>query len=258
MRIAGGNSLLPEAMARALGTRVRLGSPVTRIDHGAHGVRAHVPGGFVDAAWLVVAAPLMPMRRVDFRPQLPASARAAIHGLDLGHAAKVIHEYDVPFWRAEGSSGFTLTDLPFAVGWSPTDSRPATARGLLSQFVTGDAARTAAAMDERQRRTSFGRQLGQVYPEGAPLQSANVATMAWANERYTGGGYAVYRPGQMTRFWPVLRHGVGRIRFAGEHTESLAGYMESAVRSGHRIAREIDSGNGPALSGPRSAARASP
>ena len=63
--------------------------------------------------------------------------------------------------------------------------------------------------------------------------------MVWAHERYTGGGYAVYQPGQMAAFWPVLREGVGRIRFAGEHTESLAGYMESAIRSGHRVAKSL-------------------
>jgi monoamine oxidase len=63
--------------------------------------------------------------------------------------------------------------------------------------------------------------------------------MAWANEPFTGGGYAVFRPGQMMSFWPALREGVGRIHFAGEHTESLAGYMESAVRSGHRVAASL-------------------
>jgi monoamine oxidase len=45
----------------------------------------------------------------------------------------------------------------------------------------------------------------------------------------------------MVPFWPVLRSGTGRVRFAGEHTESVAGYMESAVRSGHRVARELGS-----------------
>lgn len=238
-RVAGGNSLLPEAMARALGSRVRLGSPVTRVEHGHDGVRVHTARDFVDGAWLVVAAPLMPMRQVEFAPRLPASVRAVIDGLDLGAAAKVIHEYDAAFWRAEGVSGFTLTDLPFAIGWSPTDSRPATTRGLLSQFITGDAAVLAASLSEQRRRTVFTEQLDTVYAEAALLQTGNVATMAWANERYTGGGYAVYRPGQMAPFWPVLRAGFGRFRFAGEHTESLAGYMESAIRSGHRIATSL-------------------
>ena len=36
-----------------------------------------------------------------------------------------------------------------------------------------------------------------------------------ANERYTGGGYAVYAPGQLTRFWPLLRDAHGAIWFAG-------------------------------------------
>ena len=40
-------------------------------------------------------------------------------------------------------------------------------------------------------------------------------------------------------FWPAIRRGAGPISFAGEHTETLAGYMESAVRSGHRVARSI-------------------
>jgi monoamine oxidase len=239
MRVAGGNSLLPKAMAKSLGTRIRLDAPVTRVEHDRQGVRLHTPAGSVDGAWLVIAAPLMPVRRVEFSPVLPASVRAVIGGLDLGHAAKVIHEYDAAFWRAEGSSGFTLTDLPFAIGWSPTDSREDTIGGLLSQFITGDAAGRAGAMGERQRRTAFTEQLQKVYPEAGPLDTGNIATMAWANERYTGGGYAVFKPGQMAPYWPVLRAGVGRIRFAGEHTEALAGYMESAIRSGHRVAKSL-------------------
>ena len=51
----------------------------------------------------------------------------------------------------------------------------------------------------------------------------------------------VYKPGQMAPFFSALRAGVGRIRFAGEHTCALAGYMESAVRSGHRAAAQIGS-----------------
>ena len=63
--------------------------------------------------------------------------------------------------------------------------------------------------------------------------------MAWPDEPYTGGGYAVYRPGQMAAYFPVWQAPTGPIWFAGEHTEALAGYMESAVRSGHRVARAI-------------------
>jgi monoamine oxidase len=43
----------------------------------------------------------------------------------------------------------------------------------------------------------------------------------------------------MAPFWPVVREGLERIAFAGEHTEALAGFMESAVRSGHRAASRL-------------------
>jgi monoamine oxidase len=65
------------------------------------------------------------------------------------------------------------------------------------------------------------------------------ATMAWSNEQYTGGGYAVYKPNQLRAYWPPLRVGTDRIHFAGEHLEALAGYMESAVRSGERVAAAL-------------------
>jgi len=111
--------------------------------------------------------------------------------------------------------------------------------GVLTQFVTGDVARSGAALGDQRRITTFQSQLGAVYPEGRSEMSEIATTMAWANERYTGGGYAVYAPGQLTRFWPLLRQPHGAIWFAGEHTETLAGYMESAVRSGNRVAAAI-------------------
>ena len=239
-RIRGGNDQLPRKMAAALGGRVRVGAPVSRVEHRADRVRVFTAAGAppTDAAWLVVATPMQPLRRVTFSPALPAALAAAVDGLDLGHAVKVTREYTVPFWTVKGYSGFTLTDLPFAVAWSPTDSQTTT-RGLLTEFITGDAAVQAAAMAPDVRVREFLRQLDEVYPDGVPFVTGRVATTAWANEPYTGGGYAAFKPGQMAPFFATIRAGAGRIRFAGEHTCELAGYMESAVRSGHRVASEI-------------------
>ena len=246
MRIAAGNSALPEAMARDLGRAVRLEVPVTKVEQRSWGVRVHAgaAGGAsdtVDAAHLVLAVPPPALRPVSFDPPLSSDVAAMINELDLGHALKVSTQYDRRFWLSEGLSGFTISDLPFGVGWDATDSMPGGAQspGVLTQFVTGDAARAGAALAARSRIASFQDQLDVVYPEGRQDRSAIATTMAWANERYTGGGYAVYAPGQMTRFWPLLRRAHGAIWFAGEHTETLAGYMESAVRSGHRVAAAI-------------------
>jgi monoamine oxidase len=243
MRITGGNSRLPEAMAAALGDRIRLGTPVTRVEHDPGGVRVHAGKESIDAAHLILALPPPPLRRIVFAPALPARVATMIHRLDLGNAAKVIHEYESRFWEAENVPGFTVTDLPFHVAWAATDSYPS-AGGLLSQFITGRPARAAARLRDARRIAVFARQLDRVYPESTALRTGRAATMAWANERYTGGGYAVYGPRQMAAFWPVVRAGLDRIVFAGEHTEALAGFMESAVRSGHRVAAQLSASSG--------------
>ena len=246
MRIAAGNSALPLAMAKDLGAAVRLGAPVTRVDRHPWGVRVHTTGASgvtttEDAAHLVLAAPPPALRGISFDPPLPADQAAVIDQLDLGHALKVSTEYHRRFWVTERLSGFTITDLPFGIAWDSTDSMPGGAGrpGVLTQFVTGDAAAAGAALSDRARIASLQPQLATVYPEGDQLRTGVATTMAWANERWTGGGYAVYGPGQLAPFWPVLRRTGGPLWFAGEHTEALAGYMESAVRSGHRVAGAI-------------------
>ena len=157
--------------------------------------------------------------------------------------------------RRHGRAGRSepLHVLPFPtrksrIAWSPTDSldptdptAPQTEHALLTAFITGDAARDAAAQTDAERIAAVREQFAVVDPQAAALDAGHQATIAWANERDTGGGYAVFRPGQLADFWPTIRAGTGRIRFAGEHTEALAGYMESAVRSGHRVAKALGS-----------------
>jgi monoamine oxidase len=50
----------------------------------------------------------------------------------------------------------------------------------------------------------------------------------------------IYGPGTMTTFGPAIRKPVRRIHWAGTETSSYwNGYMDGAVRSGERAAREV-------------------
>jgi monoamine oxidase len=170
MRIAAGNSALPEAMARDLGTAVRLNSPVTKIEQHPWGVRVHAGHDATeDAAHLVLAVPPPTLQAVSFVPRLTSEVASMIDELKLGHALKVSTQYDRRFWLPERLSGFTITDLPFGVGWDATDSMKGGAErpGVFTQFVTGDAARAGAALADPTRVSSFQRQLNIVYPEAS-------------------------------------------------------------------------------------------
>jgi monoamine oxidase len=63
----------------------------------------------------------------------------------------------------------------------------------------------------------------------------------WINEEWTQGGYIAYGPGQISQYWGVFQEPVGRIYFAGEHTDTrYLGFMEGAIRSGVRVSEQID------------------
>jgi monoamine oxidase len=63
----------------------------------------------------------------------------------------------------------------------------------------------------------------------------------WVNDPWTHGSYAAFLPGQYTRYVGFVGRPEHGLHFAGEHTEPLAdqGYLDGAVRSGRRAAREV-------------------
>ncbi len=70
--------------------------------------------------------------------------------------------------------------------------------------------------------------------------------LAWVNdgnlEPHFLGAWSQYNVGQYTGFCGVERLREGNIHFAGEHTSvAFQGFIEGAVRSGERAAKEITS-----------------
>src|SRR5207245_4106874 len=101
-------------------------------------------------AHVVLAVPPPPLRDVRFDPPLPAPIAAAIAGLDLGAATKVVNQYHSPFWRAHGQSGFSMSDLTYRISWDAADSYAAPA-GLLTTFTTANNGRALAALTDAAR-----------------------------------------------------------------------------------------------------------
>jgi len=65
------------------------------------------------------------------------------------------------------------------------------------------------------------------------------ATIAWINEPFTRCSYMALATNQVTEHWKTLFTRAGRLNFAGEHASIYQGFMEGAVESGQRAARNI-------------------
>jgi monoamine oxidase len=241
-RIRGGNDRLPGAFAERLRASLALEAPVESIQSRQSGVRVVAAREEVEADYCVIAVPLPALRGIELDADLPRSVRDAVARVQYGDVTKTALQYERRFWADEGYSGDALTDLPIGATWDATVTREATP-GVLMTYSAGEVGARFGAAGEPARIRAAREQVAQMYADAdAEPEELFVrgATVAWGRERFSGGAYSAWAPGQYTRYWPALRRRSGRIWFAGEHTDVYAGYMEGAVRSGRRVASEIE------------------
>ena len=120
--------------------------------------------------------------------------------------------------------------------YEPTATAGGTA-GILMAYTGGDGGRRLAALAETERIDAIEHSEREMFPE-LPARLGGFSR-AWSADPLFGGSYAVYRPGEITRFWATLREPCGRLHLAGEHTATWTGYLEGAVESGHTVAARL-------------------
>ena len=244
-RIVGGSVRIADAMAAGLGDRVRLSSPVRRIEHGDRGVRVHLttadgsPADVLDADRVIVTLPPTLAGRVDYAPALPSWRDQLTQRLPAGSVIKLSAVYDEPFWRADGLTGQAASDVgPVKVTFdnSPPDGRP----GILMGFMEANDGRVWARRTLEERRdaavTCFARYFG---PKAR--HPVEYLERDWMAEEFSRGCYgAHFTPGVWTAYGEALRQPIGPIHWAGAECAPVwNGYMEGAVRSGEAAAGDV-------------------
>jgi monoamine oxidase len=239
-RVVGGSVRVSEAMAADLGSQVRRGVAVRRIEQHARGVRVHTRAGTVrDADHVVVTLPPTLAGRLEYAPALPSWRDQLTQRMPAGSVIKCFAVYDEPFWRADGLNGQAASDTgPVKVTFD--NSPPSGTPGVLMGFLEGAEARVAARMPEEQRRKEvldcFVRYFG-----ARAAKPVRYVERDWTAEEFTRGCYgAHFTTGVWTSYGHAWREPVGRIHWAGaECSPEWNGYMEGAVRSGEAVADEV-------------------
>ncbi|HKJ38699.1 MAG TPA: FAD-dependent oxidoreductase [Anaerolineales bacterium] len=240
MRVMGGNDQIPRALADAL-PDVRLNSPVTAIRVNADGVSVTVKQNdsylMFDSAFAILAVPLTTARLIEFDPPLPAAHQEMVNEVSYGAVTKVMIEYRKRFWNDIGWNGRLATDAPIVYTWDAS-SHFEHEHGIITAYTGGDNATKLSALSDEERIKLAISEIEKVVPGSSDLIEST-ATVAWPNEPYTRGAYMALAPGEVTAHWKTLQEPAGRLFFAGEHATPIQGYMEGAVESGQRAAREI-------------------
>ncbi len=238
-RVVGGSQTIALKIARQLGHRVVLSSPVRTIRQRSGSVIVESDRVTVKAKRAIVAIPPALAGRIDYQPILPFERDQLTQRYGQGTLTKVAAVYDKPFWRDEGLTG-TATDTGGPVSATFDDSPPGGTPGVVFGFVGGDNARTYNAMSPASRRDAV---LGQYarYFGAQALKATAFFDTSWSAQQWTRGcPVGIPTMGTLLAYGSRLREPVGLIHWAGTETSNYwNGYMDGAVRSGERAAGEV-------------------
>jgi monoamine oxidase len=240
-RILGGSQRIPLELARRLGRRVVLGAPVRRIVRERGGVRVEAAGIEVRAQRAIVAAPPLVAASIDYSPRLPRAKLAAMRAARPGNLSKWEAVYDRPFWRDAGLSGQVISELDPANS-TFDNSPPSGSPGIVFGFVGGAARRANRGGTLARHRAKLVSNLVALFgDEARDVRAYYEGNWNDRDDVWTRGcPVAHFGRGRFLPLAPHLRARVGPIHFAGTETATYwNGYMDGAVSSGERAAREV-------------------
>jgi len=251
--IEGGMDALPNAFYRELQDEVRFGAEVHAVEQTPDDVTVHFKtesGRFhVTGEYCVCTVPFPVLRTVEIvgTPFSHAKQRA-IRQLNYHASTKVLFQVRHRFWEQEDGivdGGATVTDLAIRrMNYPP--SSPDTQRGiLLASYSWGQDALQWGAMDPETRLEEALDDVSRIHPRIREEYEVG-ASHAWYGDRWARGAFALFAPDQQTDLQAAIVEPEGRIHFAGEHCSLYHAWIQGALESGIRAAREIHEAPAPA------------
>ncbi|WP_305853321.1 NAD(P)/FAD-dependent oxidoreductase [Mycolicibacterium sp. YH-1] len=219
-RFTLGTAALTAAMASELGTaRIYLDAPVQAITTSASSVTVGTTKDryAVDAA--IVTVPLPALQHIMIEPETDFPR------LGQGRGGKLLVPYRDRVWE-NGGPAANPAESCFEFVYDNA-SHQSGATGVLAAY-------SMDVIDDVEVLDAFiGWFPGLPEPTEAPVRAW------WSTEPASGTTYSAPRPGDLDAL-RRLREPFGRIYLAGEHTETVFGYIESALTSGRRVAHATD------------------
>ncbi len=178
------------------------------------------------------------MRDIEIRPRLSQAKEHAIAQLSYYPVTRFLLQSRTRFWRSNDLSGSARTDRATEV-WDSTYDQVTSPRGILGASVGGGVGRAVLDMTADDS-LAFG--VGLVADAFPAIRSQfeKGFVQRWALDPLVAkGAFPVFKPGEMSTLMPIIAGPENGIHFAGEHTSSWTGWMEGALQSGERAAREV-------------------
>lgn len=243
--IREGNDALAHRLAAALRKPVEMDSPLVALTKRSDGrceVTVRRGSGLITDRYdrVILALPFSNLRDIDLtRAGLRQPKLRAIQTLPMGASSKLQLQFDYRLWQALGNTGYLLSDGRFHSTWEVTRAQSGT-QGILNFWSGGQRALAAGEGDDATQARLALAELEPVMPGISRLWNGRVSRTVWDPSSGPRGSYAYYPPGYVTSLHGVEAESEGPFHFAGEHTSrAWQGFLNGAVESGQRAAREV-------------------
>lgn len=227
LKVEGGSASLTLVLAAELGERVRLGAPVVRVRVGAPCVVTLADGEQLEAAAVVCAMPVGPVRDIEITGVSDVRLRS-LHRQRQVHASKAVTSLAGPLWRGAGWNGLSASERDVGGFWVQGE---ATLSSLFGPEQTAYLAAAPPGVADLALRGALERIMG-------PVEPLEIAWRHWGADPWTQGYVSHWAPGDLTAVGPL--HGTHEPPFYVAGSDHWAtGYMEGAVATGRAASRAI-------------------
>ncbi|MDR7419051.1 MAG: flavin monoamine oxidase family protein [Armatimonadota bacterium] len=244
VQIADGMDRLPRALFAKVSDRVRLSAKMIALDQTPDEVIVHyqtLAGRFrVSGDYAIVTVPFPVLRHVEVLKPFSRAKQRAIRQLHYDASAKIFFQCRRRFWEEDDGifGGGTVTDLPVRNVYYPEHGRE-TGRGvLLASYTWSEDAQRWGSLSPHDRIVQALENVALIHPQVTECFETGASKM-WHDDEFAGGAYALFDPGQQTLLHEHIIAPEGRIHFAGEHASLAHAWIQGAIESGLRAAREI-------------------
>ncbi|XP_003387549.1 PREDICTED: amine oxidase [flavin-containing] A-like isoform X2 [Amphimedon queenslandica] len=242
--VVGGTQQLSEKINATLPkeSQAQLKTPVLAMDNNDSSKVVITPAGSsqIEAERCILAMTPHTRDYIAFNPLLSPMYHQLPQRTPMGTTIKIHLFYKEKFWLVDKNLNGNATIFD---GDSISQTYDCTAPGgtpCLQAFYVGKVGRRMAMMDRKAREADAKKTIGKIFGEKAN-DSIGYSEFIWDNHPWIGGApTGTCAPGTLTCYGNAVRAPTGRIHFASTETAyEWTGYMDGAIRAGHRAASEV-------------------
>uniref|UniRef100_A0A8C0G4W6 Amine oxidase n=1 Tax=Chelonoidis abingdonii TaxID=106734 RepID=A0A8C0G4W6_CHEAB len=197
----------------------------------------------VTADYVLVTTTAKAARFIKFSPPLSPLKTHALRSIHYTKDVKIALACTKKFWEKDGiHGGRSITDRPSRFIYYPNHNFPSGLGVILASYTWGDDAEFFIPLSDEKCVDVVLEDLAKIHqlPKDYIQRVCNKYVIKkWGLDRYSMGSYVSFTQYQYVDYSKALFQNEGRIHFSGELTAQPHAWIDTAMKSGLRAARNI-------------------